>query len=84
MFCGLLLGCLLFVVGCGDSSTKAISENQPTSDSSQTAFEAPESQPPVPDKSKQITVEVARFAQIEDEISKHRGKVVVVDYWSTW
>lgn len=30
------------------------------------------------------TVEVASFAQIQDVIAKNKGKVVVVDYWSSW
>jgi thiol-disulfide isomerase/thioredoxin len=29
-------------------------------------------------------VEVASFAQVQAEVAKHKGKVVVVDYWSSW
>ncbi len=31
-----------------------------------------------------VQVEVASFAQIQNAIAKHQGKVVVVDYWSSW
>lgn len=29
-------------------------------------------------------VEVASFAQVQDWVAKQRGKVVIVDYWSSW
>lgn len=31
-----------------------------------------------------VQVEVASFAQVQEAIAKYRGKVVVVDYWSSW
>jgi thiol-disulfide isomerase/thioredoxin len=31
-----------------------------------------------------IKVEIASFDQIQKAIAKYQGKVVVVDYWSTW
>jgi thiol-disulfide isomerase/thioredoxin len=31
-----------------------------------------------------VQVEVASFAEIQKVIAKHQGKVVVVDYWSSW
>src|SRR5687768_1173751 len=32
----------------------------------------------------EVKVEVASFAQVQSEVAKHKGKVVVVDYWSSW
>jgi thiol-disulfide isomerase/thioredoxin len=31
-----------------------------------------------------IQIEIASFKQIQDAIAKHKGKVVVVDYWSSY
>jgi thiol-disulfide isomerase/thioredoxin len=31
-----------------------------------------------------VQVEVASFAEIQKVVAKHQGKVVVVDYWSSW
>jgi thiol-disulfide isomerase/thioredoxin len=31
-----------------------------------------------------IKLEIASFAQIQEAVAKHKGKVVVVDYWSSW
>lgn len=32
----------------------------------------------------EVKVEIASFAQIQGAIAKYKGKVVVVDYWSSW
>ena len=39
---------------------------------------------PAAAKKPTTTLEVASFAQVQDVIAKHKGKVVVVDYWSSW
>lgn len=33
---------------------------------------------------KKVAVEVASYDQVQAVVAKHRGKVVVVDYWSSW
>ena len=39
---------------------------------------------PAAGKAKSVAVEVASYDQMQAIIAKHKGKVVVVDYWSSW
>lgn len=72
------------VVGCGNQAT---SDKQPESTRSQTAVaktEEPVKDPMVkPAASNEVTLRTVSFDELQATIAKHKGKIVVCDFWST-
>jgi thiol-disulfide isomerase/thioredoxin len=68
--------CLAAFIGCQDQS--------------QDSPQAGNDQPPAVATSEQggdeaeVTVDVASWSEVQDIVASHKGKVVVVDLWSTW
>ncbi len=87
----------LFVLGCNSSSTNSTTAGSGVAASKEitdtSALEAPGPQtepplvssPPEPEKAAgQITVQIADRAGLDAVLAKHKGRVVLVDYWATW
>lgn len=68
----LAAACLLAAVGC-QPKTKDAASSRTTGAAAET-----------PASEGRMTLEVARWADVEKSIAGHAGKVVVVDFWSTW
>jgi thiol-disulfide isomerase/thioredoxin len=66
-----LLGCLV-LAGCPERERVA-----PPND------EAPQVET-LPELEGEVTARIADWDEIQQEIAEHRGRVVVVDFWSTW
>lgn len=68
-----LLVALILVAGCSnDADTTA-----PNADNVSEA-------PPLPELQGNVEAQIASWDEIADAIASHKGKVVVVDLWSTW
>ena len=72
------------MVGAGNSKSKA-----PEADSSETEVPGPQTEPPLTEPASSaettaVTVQVVDRAGFDVLLAKHKGKVVLVDYWATW
>jgi len=68
--------CLLFA-GCQERTP-------PASPEAATQAKSPEVIETPVDAKQEVTVEVKSWAEVQQMVADHRGKVVVVDIWSTW
>ncbi len=90
--------CVSCCLGCGDSSTnpgktgsRTIRTNGhsdevpgPQSEPDLTTSSKSEADKPDATTSDEVTVQVADRAGFDAVIAKHKGQVVLVDYWATW
>lgn len=77
--CLALLLLLVFVLpGCGDSNV-----NPKTSPGTGTG-PSTATEPELPELKGEVKLEVASLEELSSTIASHKGKVVVVDYWSNW
>lgn len=75
------------MVGAGDSKSKAV-----VTDSSETEVPGPQTEPPLTPAAEttnssdgtEITVPAVDRAGLNEVIAKHKGQIVLVDYWATW
>lgn len=75
------------MVGAGGSKSKSA-----VADSSETEVPGPQTEPPLTASTEakssaevgDITVSAADRAGLNEVLAKHKGKIVLVDYWATW
>ena len=72
------------MVGGGNSKSKVAEV-----DSSETEVPGPQTEPPLTEpvssaETTAVTVQVVDRAGFDSVLAKHKGKVVLVDYWATW
>lgn len=73
----LMLAICLPLVGCQERPPA-------TSGETTTPAKAPEAAGTSADGKPDVTVEVKSWAEVQQMVGEHRGKVVVLDVWSTW
>jgi thiol-disulfide isomerase/thioredoxin len=78
----LLFTALLFALGCGSSSPPPTEPTSVTPPSETPAAPAADAEPAEPIS--EITVQIKSWEEVQQLVADQKGKVVVVDIWSTW
>ena len=80
----LSVACLVTTIGCGAESPKISPPPvTPTADGNAPATTPAESTPVTEAKADGVTVEIKSWDETLELVAKHKGKVVVLDLWST-